>query len=140
MSEKLKQLLIRDEDEVPHAYQDSEGYWTIGVGRLIDKRKGGELSHDEIMYLLDNDIAEKRRQAGTFPWFDHLNPARQAVIISMIFNLGLDGFSEFKKTIGYINNGKYQEAGDEMLNSKWAMQVGKRANRLSQMMKTGEWL
>ena len=45
-------MLRRDEGRVRHAYQDHLGYWTIGVGRLIDQRKGGGLSEDEIDYLL----------------------------------------------------------------------------------------
>lgn len=139
MSEKLRKLLIQDEGEVNHAYQDSEGYWTIGVGRLIDKRKGGGISHDEAMLLLDHDIEKATRGAQTFNWFYSLNVARQAVVISMIFNMGLPTFSRFRKTIEYISLGEYQEAGDEMLDSLWAEQVGPRAWRLSQMMRSGEW-
>lgn len=39
----IKKQLIRDEGNVPYAYSDSLGYLTIGVGFLIDKRKGGRL-------------------------------------------------------------------------------------------------
>jgi lysozyme len=35
----IKQQLIRDEGVVPCAYQDHLGYWTIGVGRLIENEK-----------------------------------------------------------------------------------------------------
>jgi lysozyme len=52
----LRRMLEDEEGRVPHAYPDSLGYWTIGVGRLIDRRKGGGLSDDEIDYLLANDI------------------------------------------------------------------------------------
>lgn len=45
--------LETDEGRVPHAYQDHLGYWTIGVGHLIDKRKGGGLTPDEVDYLLE---------------------------------------------------------------------------------------
>src|SRR3546814_2848207 len=51
--------LNREEGRIPHAYQDSLGYWTIGVGRLIDKRKGGRLTNVDIDMLLANDIADK---------------------------------------------------------------------------------
>src|SRR3546814_8522584 len=50
--------LNREEGRIPHAYQDSLGYWTIGVGRLIDKRKGGRLTNVEIDMLLANEIAD----------------------------------------------------------------------------------
>jgi len=46
--------------------------------------------------------------------------------------------SKFKKTLGHIEAGEYEEAASEMLNSRWAEQVGRRANTLSEMMRTGE--
>jgi len=139
MIEKLKQLLIHHEGEVNHAYKDSEGYLTIGVGRLIDERKGGKISHDEAMYLLDNDIKTVIGQCDrAFDWYDELNEARKIVILSMVFNLGFNGFKKFKKTIQYIDNENYEEASKEMLDSAWSIQVGKRANELSDIMRNGE--
>jgi len=138
MIEELKKQLIRDEAEVNHAYQDSEGYWTIGVGHLIDKRKGGEISHKISMLILDDDIKEVLGQCDrAFDWFDDLNEARKVVILNMVFNLGLDGFKDFKKTIYFIKAGDYNEASIEMLDSKWSRQVGARAARLSVIMNAG---
>ena len=57
----------------------------------------------------------------------------------MVYNLGLTRFKGFKKTIGFIELGEYDLAATEMLDSKWARQVGKRAIELSHMMKTGSW-
>jgi lysozyme len=47
MVANIAEQLRRDEGEVLHAYQDKYGYWTIGVGRLIDARKGGGISVEE---------------------------------------------------------------------------------------------
>ena len=139
MIEKLKQQLIRHEDEILHSYRDSEGYLTIGVGRLIDVRKGGKISHDEAMYLLDNDIKTVVGQCDReFDWFDDLDETRKIVILNMVFNMGMPNFKEFKKTITYIEAGNYFEASIEMLDSKWSGQVGKRAIELSDMMREGE--
>ena len=138
MIEELKKMLIRDEGEVNHAYKDSEGYLTIGVGRLIDKDKGGSISHDEAMYLLNNDIKAVIGQCDReFDWFDTLDEARKIVVLNMVFNLGIRGFSKFKKTIYFIKIGDYSEASVEMLDSAWSNQVGVRAARLSTIMKTG---
>lgn len=139
MIEQLKKILIEDEGEVNYAYQDSEGFWTIGVGRLIDKRKGGGISHGEAMYLLDNDIISKLTECQReFPWFSLLDDARQIVVMSMVFNMGMPNFKGFKKTIEYIKDHKFESASLEMLNSKWAGQVGpKRSGRLSTIMRTG---
>ena len=138
MIEKLKQLLIKHEAEVNHAYQDTEGYWTIGVGHLIDERKGGSISHKISMLILADDIAEKLGQCDrAFDWFDDLNETRKIVILNMVFNMGLGNFKDFKKTISYIEDGDYDEASVEMLDSKWSNQVGSRATELSTMMKNG---
>lgn len=137
MIEELQKMLIRHEGEVNHAYQDSEGYWTIGVGRLIDKRKGGGITHDEAMYLLGNDIANTVEQCITFHWFGSLSDNRKLVIANMVFNMGLPTFKQFKKTIKYIEDGRYDKAAMEMLSSRWADQVGKRATELSDLMRNG---
>jgi lysozyme len=55
----------------------------------------------------------------------------------MSFNMGLPTLSKFTRTLQAIKNGRYSDAADEMLDSKWARQVGKRAERLSKQMRTG---
>lgn len=130
--------LRRDEGVVPHAYQDHLGYWTIGVGRLIDKRKGGRLSDEEIDYLLANDIA--RFKAGLdehLPWWRGLDPVRQRVLVNMAFNLGINGLLGFKNTLAAVKAKRWIDASRGMLASKWADQVGLRAHRLAKMMRTG---
>lgn len=117
-------------------YLDTEGIETIGVGRNL-KDKG--LSEDEIDYLLQNDISEfKSGVQDTWSWWDNLDDVRQRVVVDMAFNMGLGGLSKFKKTLGHIEAGEYEEAASEMLNSRWAEQVGRRASTLSEMMRTGE--
>ena len=117
-------------------YLDTEGIETIGVGRNL-RDKG--LSEDEIDYLLQNDISEfKSGVQDTWSWWDNLDDVRQRVVVDMAFNMGLGGLSKFNKTLGHIENGEYEEAASEMLNSRWAEQVGRRANILSEMMRTGE--
>lgn len=140
MKIELTSQLRRDEGVVPHAYQDHLGYWTIGVGRLVDKSKGGRLSNDEIDYLLANDIARFTAEVeAALPWCSKLDDARKAVLINMAFNLGTQGLLNFKNTLGLIEAGKYADAGAAMLQSKWAKQVGARADRLARQMTTGAW-
>src|SRR3546814_14026178 len=67
--------LNREEGRIPHAYQDSLGYWTIGVGRLIDKRKGGRLTNVEIDMLLANDIADKIAEISDWPAWQEIGRA-----------------------------------------------------------------
>ena len=137
--DQIRQALIRDEDVVQSAYQDSLGYWTIAVGRLIDARKGGRLSLPECYYLLDNDL--DRSIAGctaAFPWFARLDPVRQGVLVQMVFQMGVDGVQAFTQTLGAIRRGDYQAAALGMLASKWATKDSPgRAARLAAQMERG---
>lgn len=141
LRERLTTQLRRDEGEVLHAYQDHLGYWTIGIGRLIDRRKGGGITRDEAAYLLANDItrieADVRRR---LPWFARLDEARQGVLLNMAFQMGVDGLLGFRNTLAMIERGDYASAATGMLNSLWAReQTPERAGRMSEQMRTGVW-
>ena len=136
----LKSQLLREEGAESCAYQDSLGFWTIGVGRLIDSRKGGGLSNEEIDFLLENDIKTKTREVLlALPWVPRLSEPRQAVLINMAFQLGIGGLLKFKRALGSIEDGQYSEAAMEMLDSAWAKQTPARAHRMALQMETDEW-
>jgi lysozyme len=136
MANKLYDLLADHEGLRLKAYRDTVGKLTIGIGRNLDDVG---ISKEEAYYLLANDVAKAQREAATLPWFAGLNEARQAVVVSMIFNLGFDKFMQFKRTTSAIATGSYGLAATYMLESLWAKQVGKRAATLSTMMKSGEF-
>jgi lysozyme len=140
MKEELTKQLRRDEGEVLHAYPDHLGYLTIGIGRLIDKRKGGGITSEEAAYLLANDIDRKTKQVEEkLPWVKDLDEARKGVLVNMAFQMGIEGLLGFKNTLRMVMEGKYEHAAENMLLSKWAQQTPNRAKRLSKQMKTGEW-
>lgn len=134
--------LIREEGEVLHAYKDHLGYLTIGVGILIDERKGGGITKEESRFLLLNrvkGVVEGIRKHLT--WFDAIgNEPRKAVLIGMAFQMGLDGLLGFKNTLEMIRVGDYEKAAVGMLNSLWARQTPARAKRMAKQMETGEWV
>ena len=143
MSELIDGLvpqLRRDEGEVLHAYQDHLGYWTLGVGRLIDVRKGGGITAAESAMLLMNDIDVRVRDLQRrAPWIFTLSSVRQGVLVNMSFQLGVDGLLAFKNTLLMIQQGKYDAASLAMLQSKWAQQTPERAKRLADQMRTNTW-
>jgi lysozyme len=136
---RLKESLELHEGKVRHAYLDSEGYWTIGIGCMVDKRMGGGLCDKAIDAQLEHDINVAVVFAKPFVWFNELNDVRQNVVLEMLFNLGPVRFREFKKMLEAIRTRDYEAAAEEMIDSKWARQVGVRALRLSKMMRTGQW-
>ena len=131
----FKQLRLHEGVE-KFPYKCTAGYLTIGVGRNIEERG---LLDDEIDFLLDNDIEVVMNEVSvTFDWFFDLSEVRQRVVADMIFNLGLPRFKQFKNMIAALEAGDWAEAANQMMDSKWAKQVGKRAERLRDMMETGE--
>ena len=136
----LAQMLEDEEGRERSAYQDSLGYWTIGIGRLVDARKGGGLADEEIDYLLANDIKRKTLEvAKALPWISTLNDARQGVLVGMAFQLGTAGLLTFKNTLAKIQAGDFEGAAENMRISKWATQTPERAKRMAEQMRTGSW-
>lgn len=133
----IAEYIISDHEGcVSHAYEDSEGYWTIGYGRMIDKRLGGGITEDEAHVLLINDIKRTDYELRTaFRWFARLDNTRRAALIDMAYNLGLPRLVGFSKMIAALNAGECEEAAREALDSKWARQVGKRAHDIADMIK-----
>lgn len=133
--ERLIEELKRDEGVELKAYQDTEGIWTIGIGRNL---QDVGVSMDEAEYMLANDIdvavGELQR---TFDWFEGLSDARQRVCINMCFNLGLTRLLGFKKFLAAMAVGDWETAGVEMLDSKWSRQVGARSTRLKDLLLEG---
>lgn len=117
-------------------YRDTVGKLTIGYGRNLDDVG---ITVEEATRMLHHDIAECIKQLETLAVFSRLDEVRRAVLIDMTFNLGFAGILGFKKMWKAIEAGNYERAADEMLNSKWARQVGRRAMRLSDMMRSGDW-
>lgn len=136
---RLRGQIKVDEGFRGQLYRDSEGYLTIGYGRLMDASRGGGIAKDEAEYLLANDLRTAERLCEGMPAYLDLSPARQAVLVNMCFNLGAAGLRQFKRLFSALIQQDYEHAASEMLASKWAGQVGARAVRLAEQMKTGQW-
>ena len=138
---RLVAQLHRHEDARRFAYTCPAGHLTIAVGRNIDANGGIGLSDDEIDYLLNNDIQRCHDElAGAYgAWYPALNPARQHAMINLNFNLGLTRLGGFTKFLAAMGAGNWQTAGNELLDSRYARQVGARAQELAQMIRTGEF-
>jgi lysozyme len=107
---------------------------TIGIGRLLTKDRG--ISHDEAVHLLSNDLRWVAEKAEGYGFWHKLDSARQMVVMNMIFNLG-NRFDKFKKMIAALEQGDYETASVEMLDSNWAQQVKSRSTVLAKQMETG---
>ncbi len=133
---RLKAQLRLHEGERFRAYKCTAGKTTIGVGRNLDDVG---ITRAEADFLLDNDIARIEQELDTaHPWWLEMNEVRQRVLIDMTFNLGISRLNTFTNTMSAMRRGDYVRASEEMLASRWASQVGQRATRLAEMMRTGK--
>jgi lysozyme len=138
--------LIAEEGMRLEPYTDSLGLWTIGIGHLIDIRKGGRLpnwirsfpiSIDDAEKLLLEDLVDVEwRVSKNIEHWDDYSKVRQAVLLSMAFQMGIGGLLKFKKAISALKDGFYKVAAAEMLDSRWAHQTPKRAARLANAMRS----
>jgi lysozyme len=111
------------------------GHPTIGTGRCLDTNG---ITAEEADYLLSNDIAKVSAQLdAALPWWRGLTPARQAVLASMVFQMGLKGTLGFTQTLAAVRAGAYAAAATRMLASTWAKQTPARVERLAAMMRKG---
>lgn len=134
---KLETMLELHEGNRKFPYRCTAGKLTIGVGFNLDDVG---LLPEEITFILRNRINLVRtRLAAALPWFGTLDEVRQAVLIDMGFNLGVDGLLKFRNTLKFVQNGDYAQAARNMEQSLWYKQVKSRAVRLVKMMESGKW-
>ena len=132
MKDIIEQLKIH-EGYKPTVYKCTAGVDTIGIGFAIKD------------LIMDEDIAETilerkltsliKRIHAKFPFVEDLPGEAQEVVYEMCYQLGLAGFSKFKKTIQFLRLGNYEACSSEMLDSRWARQTPNRAKRLSNVIK-----
>jgi lysozyme len=153
MTLTTKELLLarlpRTEGRRRKPYKDTVGKWTVGVGHNISDRglpgyavveliEKQELSDETISRILSDDIDKVLVDCNAIPVFKNLNVVRQSVLADMVFNMGLGTVLQFQNTLSYVAKGDWKNAATNMLKSKWAGQVGNRANELARLMETGE--
>ncbi len=145
----IEDLLRKEEGLRLDPYRDNLGFWTIGYGHLIDRRRNGMLppwvkpsfpiTKEEAEQLLMRDIAEKVKDLeDSLPWYTNLDEVRQAILISMSFQLGIVGLMKFHETLAAIKEQRWQDAANGMRASLWASQTSSRVERLAQAMVSGD--
>lgn len=133
-------------------YKCPKGHWTIGVGRNLEtnpitpeeEKVIGNWRHgitkDAAFYLLGKDIRRVMAECQKkIPFWKYLDAERKYALLDMAFNLGINRLLRFKKMLSEMAIGNYRGAAKECLNSKYARDVGKRAERIAKTIETGEF-
>ena len=146
--DQLRDTLKIDEGVKYEIYNDHLGYPTFGIGHLVvesdeehGKPVGTPVSEDRVNSVFEKDVAIMIDEAKKiFPNLDELPEEAQQVIVNMTFNMGRPRLSQFKKFIAGVNAGDWNKAAVEMMDSRWAKQVGRRADNLAKAMENGDWI
>jgi len=128
------------------AYKDTTGHLTVGIGHNLETNpvktvigrnigKGESITETEAVQLLTEDVqfftTKVRKHIKSYNQLSHV---RQAVLVDMCFNMGISGLLKFKNMLKAMEREDYKQAAAEMLDSRWARQVGSRSKRLALMM------
>ena len=129
---QINQIILdleRDEGVRLKPYLDTVGKTTIGVGRNLTDNG---ITAAEARVLLQNDLFRVANELDRVaPWWREMSQLRQNALVNMAFNLGLPRLLTFKKMMLALENGNFETAWAEAMGSKWAAQVGERANRIA---------
>lgn len=142
-------LLNFEEGFRARPYIDTEGYPTVGVGFLIGP-KGAAVSNYTfslsknvsdvwLQEIVDARLKDMQSNPSIAAALKQCNPARADVLQSMAYQMGINGLAAFKNTLAMVAAGNFAGAAAGMLNSKWATQTPKRAQRHAEVMRTGSY-
>lgn len=141
-------LLNYEEGYREKPYIDTEGYPTVACGIKIGP-KGASLSNYTFSVprivgdaWLDSFVKSTVNKMNDNPSIvaalKACNQARRDILISMAYQMGVNGLASFKNTLAMVATGNYSGAANGMLSSLWAKQTPKRAKRHAEVMRTGE--
>ena len=143
--EKLKKQIKRHEGEVLEVYADSLGYFTLGVGHLIQPNDpehgqpaGTPVSQEVVdkYYEIDFDkhLEETKHVIG-HDVFDGLPGEIQEVLVNMCFNLGGTRLGKFRNMLNAVEDHDWERMAVEMEDSRWFKQVGRRSVELQEIVR-----
>jgi lysozyme len=145
MFEKLRSQIEFEEGKRLKAYVCTAGHKTIGIGHNLDAKPTfnghkipGVITDELCRDLFESDINEVINNLDrVWPFYKQLDDARRDAILNMAFQLGYAGLMKFKKCLLALESGNWEEAKKQALDSSWAKQTPKRANRVAEQLRTG---
>ena len=144
--EKLREELEIDEGRVDEIYTDHLGYPTFGIGHLVvehdaeyGKEIGTYVSENRVIKVFEQDIETVLSDCNRlYEDFEDLPEEAQRVIANMMFNMGYTRLSKFSGMKRGMDARDWNDAADEMVDSRWYSQVTNRADRLVERMRSIE--
>jgi lysozyme len=141
-------IIAVEEGYEPKVYTCTEGYPTVGIGLkvgykgqdLTEFREFPDMPFEVATLWAQDSINAIPSQIANYPLMNgaymNCSPVRQAVIVSMCYQLGMQGASQFKRTWSAILSNDFDTAAKEMVDSRWYRQTPQRVTRAANMMST----
>ena len=141
--EKLRKELEADEGRIDEIYTDHLGYPTFGIGHLVVERDpeygkeiGTYVPEYRVIKAFKQDIETVLSDCNRlYEDFEDLPEEAQRVIANMMFNMGYTRLSKFRGMKRGVDARDWNDAADEMVDSRWYNQVTNRATRLVERMR-----
>ena len=136
--DQLRKELERDEGVKYEVYLDHLGYPTFGIGHLITDDDpecgasvGTKIDSDRVQEAFEADVESVLSDCERlYVQFEHLPEEVKLIVANMMFNMGYTRLSKFKGMKRGVDARDWNQAADEMIDSKWYNQVTRRADRL----------
>lgn len=136
--DKLREEIASDEGCRMEIYLDCLGLPTMGIGHLItqddpeyNQPVGTLITEERVRQLFNLDIAVTLEDCRMiYPDFESLPEEAQLVIANMCFQLGRPRLTKFRKMKAAVDERRWNDAADEMVDSRWHDQTPNRAKRL----------
>jgi GH24 family phage-related lysozyme (muramidase) len=141
--QQAMEMIKRHEGKRNTPYKDSLGLWTVGYGHLIGDGRSlpaewnRTFSDQEIDALFAQDFAKHKAGAERIPGFDKANDSGKAAIIDLTFNMGNAWYRRFPNASAALARGDFETFANEMQNSLWFRQVGRRGPTIVAMLRAG---
>ena len=141
--QQLREQLEIDEGVRDDIYLDHLGLPTFGIGHLVTKTDpesgqavGTPISKERVAECFDMDVQSVINDCNKlYEDFENLPEEVQQIIANMMFNMGYTRLSKFKGMKRGVDSKDWNQAADEMVDSRWYRQVTNRANRLVERMR-----
>jgi len=138
-----QRLIAFEEGRRTVAYRDTLGLWTNGIGHKYtdgQDHAGDVWTDQKVDETFEADYAAALRGIGAAcPWVAKLDEVRQAVLVSMAFQMGVHGVLGFPKALAAMRDQNWNQAAGELRASAWHQQTPARCERAARAVETGEW-
>ena len=139
-------MLKKEEGFRAKPYYCSENYPTIGYGEKIGEKYEAlpniettePIAYKKMLGMVEVNEKTLLNNPDLYRCYFHLNDARKAVMLSIVYQIGIYGLLKFKRLLAALETASYSKAADEMLNSLAARQTPKRWLRNAEQMRSGE--